>query len=394
MKDLDLDIRNYSIPDLERFFQVSDVKYDAALLEQKKRNWSDKVATIVGLDAPFRTQFRAFLQESVKILLEQKAYFDAQPNKDIYGVPARIVKQEDMDKYQKPVISKPEIPFVYSRNSEYYAGTMNPIDRHLSSRILSIHSLFRDVVPKKECTDPIVWTSVSDFIFKFPEPFKQVASLELVSIELPTLYDVSAKHKSNSFLVNGIQIVVPDGNYTEAQMETCIQGLLVAASLSFIVFQIEGSSGLASFASSSTTFSLDFMTANANIYENMGWKLGFRQYAYNGAINVPVIGEVPYTLFSDQYIFLEIDDFNRNNQTNAIMAQTSDAFFISNNILARISLQELQLQGVTRIYKKREYFGSVRLEKLRIRLLNKFGKPLDMHGADYSMALEVKQIYA
>lgn len=387
MTDLDLDIRNYSIPDLERFFQVNDVKYDAAMLEQKKRNWSDKIA---GLDAPFKTQFRAFLEESVKILLQQKAYVDAQPNKDIYGVPAKIVKQEDMDKYQKPVISKPDIPFVYSKNSEYYGGILNPLERHLSSRVLSISSLFRDAVPKKECNERIPWTNANDFVFKLPEPFKNVAAIELMSIELPTIYDVY--EGTNLFYINTIPVTIPYGNYEAAAMIVAVQDALLDAGFPDISFNIDANSGISSFTSPVAFIYASLTTSNNAVYETLGWKLGFQQYTYPSLQEI--YSEAPYTPSSNQYIFLEVDDYNRNNQSNAIMAQTSNAFFISNNVLARISLQELFFQGVTRIYKKREYFGSVRIEKLRIRLLNQFGKPLSMNGSNYSFALELKQIYA
>lgn len=45
------------------------------------------------------------------------------------------------------------------------------------------------------------------------------------------------------------------------------------------------------------------------------------------------------------------------------------------------------------IFKKREYFGPVKLEKMRIRLLNRFGDTIDMNENDYSFLLEVTQLY-
>ena len=130
------------------------------------------------------------------------------------------------------------------------------------------------------------------------------------------------------------------------------------------------------------------------MYENLGWKLGFRKYFYGGDALDVVSSEAQYLSASDAYVFLDVDDFNRNNQTNTVMAYTAEDAYIGNNLLARISLQEVSLQGVSRLCKRREYFGAVRLEKLRIRLLDRFGRVVDMHQSDFSMALEFKQIYA
>ena len=50
--------------------------------------------------------------------------------------------------------------------------------------------------------------------------------------------------------------------------------------------------------------------------------------------------------------------------------------------------------GSDLIFKQRDYFGPVTIEKLRIRLLDHFGKVLDLNNNDYSFALEFKQLYS
>jgi hypothetical protein len=66
---------------------------------------------------------------------------------------------------------------------------------------------------------------------------------------------------------------------------------------------------------------------------------------------------------------------------------------LSNNVLARVSVLELGFQGIVRTHKRREYFGAVRLEKLRVRLLDRFGRVVDLAGSDWSFVLEIKQVY-
>jgi hypothetical protein len=45
------------------------------------------------------------------------------------------------------------------------------------------------------------------------------------------------------------------------------------------------------------------------------------------------------------------------------------------------------------LFKTRDYFGPVRLERFRIRLLNRFGIVIQM-ADDYSIAFEIKELYS
>ena len=423
MKDFDLNIDNYSVDDLETFFQVAGSPYDDALLQKTHAEWLKKVS---GLDAGFRDPFRAFLQNARNRLVRERLSAlrnppAAQPPvASLQGVsPQRgeIVQQEAADLYPKPIVSKADKPFVYARNSEYFGGTLNPLDKHLSTRVISINSLLRDNYAA---------TSATDFMFRFPDPVKNVASLELMSLELPaaSIFDVTQKHASNYFTVSvtgvtgvdpavRVQVVLPNGNYSAppsgsagAVMENILNKVLSTSdeeALQYLICSIDPYSLETMFyldpahaeILESATFEIDFcVPENDRLYKNLGWKLGFRRGAYSGSLLSPVVSESAYTPVANQYIFLEVDDYNRNNQTNAIMAYADSKSYISNNILARISLQELALQGVSQIFKKREFFGGVRLERLHIRLLDYLGRPLDMNYADFSMALELRQIYA
>jgi hypothetical protein len=152
--------------------------------------------------------------------------------------------------------------------------------------------------------------------------------------------------------------------------------------------------------------------------ENLGWMLGYRKakyrfdsthtytnYIYNPSHNFPIVfkgygvSESSFGSNYTNYIYLEVDDFHNNSQTNTLYGNTGTNSYISNNLLARISLNNvpytiLENNGSDRVSKKREYYGPIRLEKLRIRLLNRFGKVIDMNGNDYSFVMEVQQVYS
>ena len=166
-------------------------------------------------------------------------------------------------------------------------------------------------------------------------------------------------------------------------------------------------------------FLLDFTnTENKTLMENLGWNLGYNHakyrfditntytnYIFNPSNKTPIVfkaygvSESSFGRNYTNYLYLEVDDFHNNNQTNTIYANTGTHSYISNNLLARISLNNvpytiLEKHGGDNIAKKREYYGPVRLEKLRIRLLNRFGKVVDMNGNDYSFLLELQQVYS
>jgi hypothetical protein len=46
------------------------------------------------------------------------------------------------------------------------------------------------------------------------------------------------------------------------------------------------------------------------------------------------------------------------------------------------------------ISKKREYFGPIKLEKMNIRILNRFGEVINLNQNDYSMVFEITQLYS
>ena len=107
-----------------------------------------------------------------------------------------------------------------------------------------------------------------------------------------------------------------------------------------------------------------------------------------------IMSESSYGSTIDNYIFVEIEDYNNNYSTNNVISTNTNSY-IGNNILARIVLTSGSHTTITDnagdfIFKKREYFGPIKLEKFRIRILNRFG---DVIQINYSFVLELKQIY-
>ena len=97
-----------------------------------------------------------------------------------------------------------------------------------------------------------------------------------------------------------------------------------------------------------------------------------------------------------RYLFLVVDDFNNNVNTNMFSAFNSS--ILSKNILARISIKGTVFSILSDDSKHitstiREYFGPVNIEKMRIQLLDEYGRILEMNNMDFSMALNIKSVY-
>ena len=156
---------------------------------------------------------------------------------------------------------------------------------------------------------------------------------------------------------------------------------------------------------------------------NFGWILGFRHplyTSYNKLTKSPVdwssisteistrrnelmkapgcsyVSDGFFECHGPRYLFLVVDDFNNNVNTNMFSAFNSS--ILSKNILARISVKGTVFSILSDDSKHitstvREYFGPVNIEKLRIQLLDEYGRVLEMNNMDFSMALNIKSVY-
>ena len=136
-----------------------------------------------------------------------------------------------------------------------------------------------------------------------------------------------------------------------------------------------------------------------------GWILGYRNTKYTSFKNLTApesgkgstyISEGFFECHGPRYLFLVVDDYNNNVTNNMFSAFNSS--ILSKNILARISVKGTVFSILSDDAKHitsntREYFGPVNIEKMRIQLLDEYGRIIDMNNMDFSMALNIKSVY-
>lgn len=144
----------------------------------------------------------------------------------------------------------------------------------------------------------------------------------------------------------------------------------------------------------------------------LGWELGYRtaMYEMRGGLDPSGNWTVPQAAVSEgiclisgpQYVFLCIDDFNNN--VNNYYASAYGASTIAPNIIARLNIrQQISTAGAygvvsgesltTSLTYSREYFGPVDIQRMRITLVDDFGRVMDLNNMDWSFALMFECVY-
>lgn len=321
--------------------------------------------------------------------------------------------------------------------------SINPTDRKTVKHVLSIDTLYR----KNYST-----TKSSDFTFILPSPLHKVISMKIAAMEFPNAwYTFASENQSNIFTITVYNapspyppvikhvIVIPEGNYRSDLFSAAINNIFSNKlnGLEYIYAEVNEMDARMYFRTKNTGddtrniylnsllptdfyFTVDFTVASdpdRPLYKNAGWMMGFRQPFYTVAYQstpVAVLANAQFAARSynwylcsestyggnvQNYIYLEIDDFNRNFVTNTFYCENSYGTYLGNNIMGRISVSSGMNTIVTNtasdlLFKTREYFGPIRLEKLHIRLLNKYGDLVPLNANDFSLMLELDVLYS
>jgi len=146
------------------------------------------------------------------------------------------------------------------------------------------------------------------------------------------------------------------------------------------------------------------VNSSANIKNNLGWILGFRQsqgYLPDATRKTPnsITSEGLLDLSGPKYLFLAMDEFSNNGNSSSFHSYIPNSI-LNRNILARINLDQNKTFGQTQnatpfnglLYSDiRTYTGdNVDLQKCNIQLVNEYGNPVNLNNMDFSFVLQLK----
>lgn len=409
MSDLDLDIQNYSLSDMERFFRLNaKKKYSAADIELREYEIREQLLSSGHIHKGLKRDLITFLKEVKDRIIQEKCKkvtittpyvpLDSSDYPKVPYPPSNVREQEII----KPIST----PYIYTQNTEFLPGVLNPISKRTLSRSISIDTRFRD--------SPYT-TSSSDFALNLPNKIQKVLSMQLVSLELSTesLYNISTALQNNYIHLSVIYqeemqekqcFVLPDGHYSPEHLICILNTLCQETSASIfqsIYWKLDPDSHRVLLESTSEaiySISLDFTLDihgnsdrnTADYFCKLGRVLGFTRRKYSG--ECVYLGETAInTNYAFSYFFLDIDDFQ--NHYSPSFVSVFPKIAMPNSVLARISDFGNSNKELTIISEPRTYFGAIDITRINIRLLNAYGQVLDMNGADFSFCLLLNIVY-
>lgn len=150
-------------------------------------------------------------------------------------------------------------------------------------------------------------------------------------------------------------------------------------------------------------FAVDYggnMNLNDNIQLLLGWKLGYRAASYKNASSI--ISEGICIISGPNYAYLSIDDGQKNYGTNFIASYSNST--IDKCIISRLNLSSIfdnvgayksgSDAGLsTQLNREREYFGPVNITRLHLKLLDEYGRVLDLNNMDWSLSVIFNILY-
>jgi len=287
-------------------------------------------------------------------------------------------------------------------------GKVNPIAKNIMIKSVNIDTKFRE---------NYFSTQSSDIQMTLPTTIKNVLAISMRSIELPnTFYSISRNLGNNYFSISsnpsGVSstktVLIPDGNYTKDEFVAYFNDI-VAPKIGLnneIIMSIDNTTNKTIISKKNAGSSITDLTLNFGVTEDgsedksnplqmkLGWILGFRHSKYSGS--TAYVSEGLYESKPSRYLFLALDDYNNNVNNYFISAFSSS--ILNNNILCRVSLKEdpFKLNVINSgdmVTKTRNYFGPVNIQKLRIQLLDEYGRVVNLNNMDYSLCLDFTCIY-
>ena len=426
MLGIDLNIDNYTLPEVEKFLKLDPPYSLNNVLKNEKM-----IVGVISKDSKYDVEEKAKFMEFIKkgkLRLAQhlRSQLDKtiQNNQDLPEEEFVIERDKNRVVNQTSVTEAGGNSFVMNQETTSFNNLidktryLNPVEsfptniarsdlNHLKRKTITqtviLNSLFREDYKR---------STASDFNLVLPYQFKNVLSIRLSSIQLPNVLYCFSKQKMNNmmYIKEGIEedagegmkegtIVLPDGNYEITELakvlEQSINEQLDIDPPRFVVTANTATRKI-QITNKDHVFTMNFLKDVESIDFNstLGWILGYRNKVYECSAVYETEGV--YNNVASDYIFFVLNDFN-NSQTQNILAMYSKSY-IGDNILAMIPLTSNTFHvcfdsGNDFIEKKRDYFGPVNLQRMKVELRNQYGEILDMNSMDFSFSLEVEMAY-
>jgi hypothetical protein len=325
-------------------------------------------------------------------------------------------------------------------------GTINPLEIRTITNTINIDTRFRDNYDS---------TSSTNINITLENMQKRVVSLKLSSVEIPmSFYNISQSRNNNTFIIakitysnnniDALLVTLPDGNYEldwlhENKGKNLIESINSAILTgqagvlnkqnkftpqsnsgsemlkTAVIYDVNRASGKSIFKSSSdlTNIQILFNVKNSNVINNpsniekqqcLGWDIGFRNMNYKLNLNTTndISSESICMISGPIYGFLSLNDKQSRYTSNFVSAMNKS--LLDKHIISKINLSSTLddvgcFKSASNIISYRdnnqirEYFGPVDIRNLEIKLIDEYGRLIDLNGMDWSFTLVFETLY-
>ena len=430
MNNINLDINTYTVKELEKLLKL-EVPYSDNNVFQKK-NLMVKMIQTSTIAETKKEELYIFLDNIYNRLTNNLEKIDDKKYND--------VKQYDGNHF-----------VIKNQNNNYSSLLENnkKVNKSIIKRTYTIDSLFRRNYDNKD-------NESHDYTHELPETITKAITMTISSIEIPlTYYNISEELNNNYFKIelknnntnvidNSINIALKTGLYesrytSDAQVKAAniereinlrINKTNFPDICNNLTFNIDKTSGVSYFKYDTSGSSLlNNKNININfdvnndksksckdnfIYQKLGWQLGYRERSItidssNAILNADISGRYASILSAGicyinypRYLYITIDDFQSSSRNYFSIASDS---IIAPNIVARINILSLLedktafKQGASPgdfLYTQkhvREYFGPTDIRKLKIGIIDEYGRPFTLNNMDWSFVVSFECFY-
>jgi hypothetical protein len=267
-------------------------------------------------------------------------------------------------------------------------------EKDIKTHVINVDSRFRSYV-SSTTTNPYEESKSSNFVFRPARAYKNIVSVKVSSLEFPNvMYTFSAARENITIGISQppgnpyVLFTISPGNYPDATtLATAVEDAIQATYPTFSVDYNSITNKITILDAS--PFDMDFTPSTLTLpFDNgLGHYLGFRNLTYATGLS-SYTGEACPDIYGDTYVYLVVNDYS--------VIEHQDFNHTSFNALAKIQLNVAknamifdQLNTTTK-----EYFFQqpTNVSQLRVRLIDAYGREIDLLGMNFSVTLELKEV--
>ena len=377
LENINLDINTYSIIELEKLLKLK-TNYTSEEISKKKKNLLSMIS---------KSNIPRDNREKIEMFLD-----------NVYNkLTNNLLSSSNLEQYDNN-------HFIIKNNFPH---------RNKITKSYTVDSLFRENYENTDIEEN-KYTS-NDFIFQLPESVNKAISMTINSIEMPlTYYNISDRQNNNIFTISGNTIRLDDGLYSfdtghnnktiaNSIKDEINNKLLMYSDISINISELDGKTKITN-NNSSHAYTIDFNVDNSNAYcdylnnslnQKLGSILGFIDASYIIPTSRSITSENICNINYPRYVYIVVNDY-QTNMKNYFMPASPNINIP--NIIGRINMQAL-LEDKTAfktvnindyVYSQpfvREYFGPCDIKKLKIQLLDEYGRSFSLNNGNWSFVI-------